>query len=116
MVSIIRIARGKESVVESGSRSKMNDRLKQLQKSTRGGASGQGGKKYSVKYELREFESKKKPPYITTTHGMRGPFAVMVDGETGEPIQSSPINCKNPQEAVADAKYWAECEELEYKP
>jgi hypothetical protein len=55
---IVRTARGKSEVVESGPLPKMRDRLKQLRAATRGGrVSGRGGKKYSVSYELRE----KKP-------------------------------------------------------
>jgi hypothetical protein len=52
---IIRIARGKTEVVESGPRSKMTSRLRQLRSSTRGGrVSGRMGRKYNVRYELRE--------------------------------------------------------------
>jgi hypothetical protein len=41
--TIIRTARGKTKVVASGSRAKMNRRLKQLRTSTTRGASGHGG-------------------------------------------------------------------------
>jgi len=50
--SILRIARGKRRVVETGSRSKMNDRLKQLRTSTKGKVSGRGPARYTVRYEL----------------------------------------------------------------
>ena len=54
MPQIIRIARGKETVVDEGSRSKINDRLKQLRKSTERGRVCGRGKKYAVKYRLEE--------------------------------------------------------------
>lgn len=58
---------------------------------------------------------KKKPPYITITNGMRGYFAVLVDGETGEPINSSMFSYKTSKEAEKDGKFWARAEELEFK-
>jgi hypothetical protein len=51
-MKIIKIARGKEEVVAEGSRSKLNNRLKQLRTGTKNGVSGRGGKKYSVTYKL----------------------------------------------------------------
>lgn len=53
-MKLIRIARGKETVVATGDRQKLNDRLNQLKASTRKGISGRGGKKYSVKYKIVE--------------------------------------------------------------
>lgn len=53
-MKLIRIARGKEDIVEEGDRSKLNKRLKQLRQSTMRGCSGQCGRKYPVKYELRD--------------------------------------------------------------
>lgn len=53
-MKLIRIAKGRETVVADGSRTKMNDRLKQLRESTRRGVSGRGGRKYPVTYEIRE--------------------------------------------------------------
>lgn len=54
MTTIVRIARGERTVVDSGSRPKMNRRLKQLRSSTARGASGRGGKKYPVRYEIED--------------------------------------------------------------
>ena len=52
-MQIIKIAKGKEIVIAEGTRAELNNRLKQLRKSTRAGVSGRYGK-YSVRYELRE--------------------------------------------------------------
>jgi hypothetical protein len=52
-MKIIRIAKGKETVVEEGPRSKLNNRLKQLRAGTARGVSGRG-KKYPVRYEIRD--------------------------------------------------------------
>jgi hypothetical protein len=49
---IIRLARGKETLIDEGSRPKMLDRLKQLRSSTRSGVSGRTGNKYSVTYKI----------------------------------------------------------------
>ena len=51
---IVRFARGKKTVLESGTLPKMRDRLRQLRRSTQAGVSGRGRKKYSVAYQLRE--------------------------------------------------------------
>jgi hypothetical protein len=51
---IVREARGKKTVLDSGALPKMRDRLRQLRRSTRAGVSGRGGKKYAVTYQLRE--------------------------------------------------------------
>ena len=51
---IVRIARGKREVVETGSFGKLTNRLKQLREGTRKGVSGRGGKKYPVRYEIEE--------------------------------------------------------------
>lgn len=53
--------------------------------------------------------------YITITSGMRGRFAVLVDGKTGEPIQTGET-CKTFEEVERSAKDWAEAEGFEYKP
>lgn len=64
-------------------------------------------------------------PYITVTSGMSGYFAVCVhwsllddnDPESGfwEPFDTYPERRGNFQQAVDDAKKWAESEGLEYK-
>jgi len=54
LYEIVRKARGKETIEDSGDLAKMNKRIKELRKSTRKGVSGRGGKKYSVEYSLRE--------------------------------------------------------------
>lgn len=51
-MKIIKIARGKESIVDEGTRKQLTNRLKQLRSSTNGKASGRGGKKYKVEYKL----------------------------------------------------------------
>ena len=51
---IVREARGKKTVLESGALPKMRDRLRQLRRSTQAGVSGRSGKKYAVTYQLRE--------------------------------------------------------------
>ncbi len=43
-MKIIKIARGKEYIVDEGTRKQLTNRLKQLRSSTKGRASGQGGK------------------------------------------------------------------------
>lgn len=53
---IVRRARGKENVLTSGALPKMRDRLRQLRRSTQSGVSAHGGKKYAVRYELREVQ------------------------------------------------------------
>ena len=64
------------------------------------------------------------PPYVTTTTGMRGYFAVLMcwseypeEGIAGfyEPYNTG-ITCKDHETAVASAKAWAEAEEIEYRP
>jgi hypothetical protein len=51
---IIRKARGQIKVIEKGSLGDLTNRLKQLKTSTRKGASGRGGKRYSVIYSIRK--------------------------------------------------------------
>jgi hypothetical protein len=53
---------------------------------------------------------------------MRGLFAIKVGkflnyelGEYSDIIESSPINCKNVKEAIADAENWAKSEGLEFR-
>lgn len=53
-MELVRIARGKRTVIETGDRKKLNARLKQLRSSTTRGVSGRAGKKYSVTYEIVE--------------------------------------------------------------
>jgi len=62
-------------------------------------------------------------PYITVTQGLRGYFAVMVwwNAEEDdcapfwEPWQSSPCSFNKREQAVEDAKFWAEAEGIAYK-
>ena len=53
-MKIVRIARGKTTVIAIGSRSKMNDRLKQLRDSVRTGVCGRRGRKYPVEYRIED--------------------------------------------------------------
>ena len=53
--AILRIAKGKEEIIEVGDRSKLSNRLKQLRSSTRNGVSGRGRKKYPITYKLQPF-------------------------------------------------------------
>ena len=53
-MKLVRIAKGKETTVMEGDRPKLNARLKQLRASTRAGVSGRNGKKYQVRYEIKE--------------------------------------------------------------
>ena len=48
MIAIVRKARGEETIVDKGSRAAMNDRLKQLRKSTTRGVSGRSRKHCSI--------------------------------------------------------------------
>jgi len=51
---IVRTARGKRKVVDTGSLPKMNSRLKQLRASTARGVCGRGHKKYKATYKIEE--------------------------------------------------------------
>ncbi len=51
-MKIVKIWRGKETVVAEGDRKKLNSRLKQLRAGTRGGAHGRNGRQYAVQYKL----------------------------------------------------------------
>lgn len=58
-------------------------------------------------------------PYITTTQGMSGHFAVMIhthEDDFPEPWESGIGRYATEDEAIQEAKEWAEAEELEYKP
>lgn len=69
------------------------------------------------------------PDYITTTQGMRGYFAVWLrwykhdkedemPGSTGvyEPLNSSDVSHATREEAAEEAKWWAEDNNVEYRP
>jgi hypothetical protein len=49
---LVKIARGKKTVIKTGTHGELQNRLKQLRSGTRKGASGRGGKKYPVRYEI----------------------------------------------------------------
>lgn len=53
-MQIIKICRGVNTVIETGTRKKLTNRLKQLRSATRKGTSGHGDQKYRVRYELKE--------------------------------------------------------------
>lgn len=55
-MKLIRIAKGKEEVIETGTRQKLNDKLKTLRKSQRGGKvrTWRTGKLYRVEYKIVE--------------------------------------------------------------
>lgn len=62
---------------------------------------------------------KRKYPYITTTYGGSGYFAVMIWwnpdlGGFEEPYQTGIGRYRIDAEAVKEAKDWAKAEELEY--
>jgi hypothetical protein len=64
--------------------------------------------------------SKEHPPYVTTTSGMRGRFAVLLawneeQGGFYEPMATGET-CATFEEAQQYAKDWAEAEEVEYRP
>jgi len=48
--------------------------------------------------------------YVTVTSGLRGYFAVLVDGETSEPIQTGIGSYRTAEAAVPEARSWAEAE------
>ena len=51
---IVRTARGRKTIVDSGSLPKMRRRLKQLRTSTTRGVCGQGHKRYRTVYEIEK--------------------------------------------------------------
>lgn len=53
-MQLIKIANGKRTVIETGDRKKLQDRLRQLKTSTMRGVSGRGGKKYKVEYVIED--------------------------------------------------------------
>lgn len=58
-----------------------------------------------------------KKPYITTTYGMRGHFAVMIDDSEGfpEPLITGLGSYSTAAEAAVEARDWAAAEELEFR-
>jgi hypothetical protein len=56
--------------------------------------------------------------YVTTTSGMRGCFAVLIDDSDGfpEPVQTGIGSYKTDTEAAREAKDWALAEGLEFRP
>lgn len=72
----------------------------------------------TVNKEIEELAAKPSF-YITTTHGMRGWFAVMIRVENDcfeEPQQTHPASHADRFTAQQDAQAWADDEELEYRP
>lgn len=56
--------------------------------------------------------------YITTTSGMRGHFAVMIERDAKgfeQPYITSPCSYDKLDDATIDAKAWAEVEGLQYR-
>jgi hypothetical protein len=55
--------------------------------------------------------------YVTTTHGMRGYFAVLIDDSPGfpEPVNTGIGSYETPEGAKQEAKDWARAEELPYR-
>ncbi len=51
-MQLVRIAKGKREVIETGNRKKLQDRMKQLRSSTMRGVSGRTGNKYKVEYKI----------------------------------------------------------------
>lgn len=56
MPKLVKIARGKKTILLEGDRKKLTNRLKQLKSSTRKGACGRTGNKYNVEYRIEEDE------------------------------------------------------------
>lgn len=55
--------------------------------------------------------------YITTTSGMRGCFAVLIDEADGfpEPVQSGIGSYRTAAEAAVEGRTWARAENLEFR-
>ncbi|MCW2077937.1 UNVERIFIED_ORG: hypothetical protein M2193_000112 [Bradyrhizobium japonicum] len=60
---------------------------------------------------------KGEPLYVTITSGMRGFFAVLIDGSDGfpEPVQTGIGSYKTPELAKPEAIAWAKAEGLEFR-
>lgn len=60
---------------------------------------------------------KRLPHYVTTTKGMRGWFAVLVDPTDGlhEPVQTGIGSYGDREGAIDEARDWAVAEALEYR-
>lgn len=52
VMQLVRMARGKRTVVQTGSRKVLQDRMRQLKASTMRGVSGRCGRKYKVEYKI----------------------------------------------------------------
>jgi len=56
--NLVKIARGKTEVIDTGNHlPKLNNRLKELKKSTKNGVSARGGKRYRVEYKIVKNDS-----------------------------------------------------------
>lgn len=66
-------------------------------------------------YGMRCPHCKRVKDYVTVTYGMRGFFAVLVDGTTHEPIQTGVGSYKTREEADIEARSWAESDGHECK-
>lgn len=53
-MQLVRIAKGKRYIIETGSRKKLQARMKQLRSSTMRGVSGRTCNKYRVEYKIEE--------------------------------------------------------------
>jgi len=75
------------------------------------------GRDMTVLRRLAEGKEKPTGPlYVTTTEGSRGHYAVLVDAENGEPIQTGSGSYEDKTGAEAEARDWAEAEGLEFRP
>lgn len=57
--------------------------------------------------------------YVTITHGIRGYFAVLVGVDAEgfeEPINTGCGSYSTYEDAISEAKGWAECEDVEFRP
>ncbi len=54
---LVKIVGGKREIIETGSRSKLQDRMKQLRASTMRGVCGRRKKKYKVQYLVENADS-----------------------------------------------------------
>jgi hypothetical protein len=56
--------------------------------------------------------------YVTTTKGMRGWFAVLIDDSEGfpEPVSTGIGSFDTKEEAEIEAKEWALAEEVKFRP
>ena len=69
---------------------------------------------------LRREKDGVKYPYVTVTSGISGFFAVMIwlnpDGDFEEPWETGIGRYKTSEKAKTEGKFWAESEEVDFRP